>query len=342
MSGTSLDGLDIVHATFLVKNGDWSFEIHQAETIDYSKDWKDKLTAAYHQDKNSLVALDLEYGLYLGAKVSEFIEKHNLSPDLIASHGHTIHHQPEKKYTLQIGNGKAIFEKTGVPVSFNFRQADVLLGGQGAPLVPIGDELLFGGYDFCLNLGGFANISYNQNGKRLAYDITIANLALNLLAQREDLEFDRNGEIASTGIIDPILLEEMNALPFFSKNPPKSLGREWAEKEFFPLLSKNIPTHDLMATCVEHIVFQIKMATSGVENKGKILITGGGAFNKFLIDRLSNVTELKVVVPGEDLVSFKEALIFGFLGVRLKRGEINCLASVTGAPKDHVSGELIN
>jgi anhydro-N-acetylmuramic acid kinase len=342
MSGTSLDGLDIVHSIFRIKNGEWCFEIVQAETLEYSEKWKVKLTEAFHFDANSLKVLDLDFGNYLGNKVKQFIDKFNIHPDLIASHGHTIHHQPEKKYTLQIGSGQEIFNKVGIPVAFNFRQADVLMGGQGAPLVPIGDEMLFGAYDFCLNLGGFANISYAENGNRIAYDLTVANLALNLLAKRNGFEYDIDGEIASKGVIDDDLLIEMNKLSYFSLKPPKSLGREWAENEFFPLLEKKIPIENLMATCVEHIALQIINSTSTKSKGSSILATGGGAFNKFLISRLGKCSDLKVVVPKESLVSFKEALIFAFLGVRLIRNESNCLASVTGAPQDHVSGELIN
>lgn len=336
MSGTSLDGMDICAVEFSYKNEKWEFEIIAAETYSYSKEWTNKLLNAPTLSGEKLIELHSEYGKYTGNKINDFLKKTKFIPEIIASHGHTIFHQPEKHFTLQIGNGAEIAATTNITTVADFRIGDVALGGQGAPLVPIGDKLLFSEYDYCLNLGGFANVSFEKNNKRIAYDNCPVNFILNYFAEKQGLTYDKNGELGKKGKINIELLEKLNKLNYYSQSPPKSLGREWVENEFFPVLDKfNISDADKMRTSYEHIAFQISKI--GTEN-GKLLITGGGAFNTFLIERIKFHTSLKVVIPSKKIIDYKEALIFAFLGVLRAQDKINCLSSVTGALKDSSVG----
>lgn len=340
MSGTSLDGLDIADCEFILKSGKWSASIKNARTIPYTKEWKERLANASKLSPSKLSLLNEEYGSFIGSTVNTFIKKNKCKVLFIASHGHTIFHQPEKKYTLQIGDGQAILNETKLPVVCDFRSGDVALGGQGAPLVPIGDELLFKKYDACLNLGGFANISYSQKGKRIAFDICPVNIVMNELSEKLNRPYDDKGRIAKSGKVNAALLKQLNALPFYNQKPPRSLGREWVEKTIQPLLSRSeISTPAKMRTMVEHIAHQISKTLT---RKKTVLITGGGAFNTFLIERLAQNSKTKIILPDKKTIMFKEALIFAFLGVLRWRGEVNILRSVTGASRDSSGGTIYN
>ncbi|KFF18685.1 anhydro-N-acetylmuramic acid kinase [Chryseobacterium sp. JM1] len=336
MSGTSLDGLDICFAAFEKQNG-WNFQILKAETLPYPENWEEKLRNSIHLSSEELLELHSEYGFYLGEKVREFIDNNHLEQiDLIASHGHTVFHQPQKKFTLQIGDGRAIKIETSLPVIYDFRSQDVLMGGNGAPLVPIGDEFLFSEYDACLNLGGFSNISLKEDGKRIAFDIAPVNIVLNRLAQKFNKNFDENGDLARKGAIDEDLLTKLNSLEFYSQSHPKSLGIEWCNEHIFPLL-ENMETADAMATFTEHVAHQISRIINQ-KNLQNILFTGGGTYNSFLIEKIKEKTESAIIIPEKEIIDFKEALIFAFMGVLRLNNEINVLASATGSTADHSSG----
>jgi anhydro-N-acetylmuramic acid kinase len=336
MSGTSLDGLDICFVKF-EKQHSWHFEIIKAETIPYSKTLEDQLKKSIYLTTEQLLELHSEYGFYLGKTVKNFIEKHQLQHiDLVSSHGHTVFHQPQKKFTLQIGDGRAIKIETGLPVIYDFRSQDVLMGGNGAPLVPIGDELLFSQYDACLNLGGFSNISLKVNDKRIAFDIAPVNIVLNKLAQQFNKDFDENGDLAKTGTINDDLLFQLNSLEFYRKAHPKSLGIEWCNENIFPLF-EDIETVDFLATFTEHAAQQISSVFN--ENQLKnVLCTGGGTFNQFLIEKIRNKTNTEIIIPTKEIIEYKEALIFAFMGVLKLNNEINVLSSATGGSHDHSSG----
>ncbi|SHL75394.1 anhydro-N-acetylmuramic acid kinase [Chryseobacterium polytrichastri] len=336
MSGTSLDGLDICYATF-EKKETWSFKIIQAETISYSENWEDKLRNSIHLSAEELLELHSEYGFYLGKLTQDFIQKFDLKNiDLIASHGHTVFHQPKKKFTLQIGDGRAIKIITGLPIIYDFRSQDVLMGGNGAPLVPIGDELLFSQYHACLNLGGFSNISLKINNKRIAFDIAPVNIVLNKLVQKFNKSFDENGDLAKTGSINVELLQQLNSLDFYQQAHPKSLGIEWCNEYVFPLF-QNIETLDILATFTEHIAQQISDVINEHQLKN-ILFTGGGTFNTYLIEKIREKTTTEIIVPEKEIIDYKEALIFAFMGVLKLNKEINVLSSATGSSNDHSSG----
>ncbi len=339
MSGTSLDGLDICYAKFQnITN--WEFEILKTETIPYSIEWKNRLQNAILLSAEDLLALDKEYGFYLGEKTQEFISKNNIADlDFIASHGHTVFHQPQRKFTLQIGDGRAIKLTTKKPVIYDFRSQDVLMGGNGAPLVPIGDELLFSQYDACLNLGGFSNISLQKNHQRIAFDISPVNVVLNYFAEKLGKNYDENGDFARNGAINFKILEELNALTFYQKPAPKSLGVEFVNSEIFPLLKDETP-ENIIATFTEHIAEQIAKVFNDNQLK-TVLVTGGGTFNTYLLEKIREKSQTELIVPDENIINFKEALIFAFMGVLRLRNEANVLCSATGSSENHCSGILV-
>lgn len=343
MSGTSLDGVDLVAASFSLDDGSWAYHIEAAHTEPYSAYWQAVLKDLVSQSMEDLQQIDKDYTEYLAGFIQDFIAANKLKAlDAICSHGHTALHQPEKGLTYQIGNLPGLYELLQLPVVCNFRVQDVALGGQGAPLVPIGDALLFSDYDFCLNLGGFANVSTENQQQRIAYDICPVNIVLNHYVSSLGLAYDDQGQIASTGDIHQELLQHLNGLEFYKKEAPKSLGLEWVKQQVFPLINSfQLPIATVLRTFVEHIATQIATELNKAQ-EATVLVTGGGAYHRFLIHQIQARTSNSLVVPDKALVNFKEALVFGFLGVLKLRGAVNCLSSVTGAKQDHSSGIIFN
>ena len=340
MSGSSLDGVDIAYVNFSHDNKRWFFQIVEAGNIPYTEEWKNKLSEAFNKSEAELKELDIEYGKFLGTVTKKFIKKYEFDPKLIASHGHTIFHAPEKSYTLQIGNGQEIANATGITTINDFRTEDVKKGGQGAPLVPIGDKYLFADFPICLNIGGIANVSYDIDGQRIAYDICMANQMLNYLASKLGYDYDNNGNFARQGIVNQELLNIFNDNAYYDKDAPKSLGREFFEKYQHEIIdNSDLPVKDLLATATEHIACQIVKATDFLE-KSKMLITGGGAKNNFLIECIRKMSKHEIVIPDTMIIDYKEALIFAFLGTLKLEGKINVLSSVTGASSDSSSGNI--
>jgi anhydro-N-acetylmuramic acid kinase len=342
MSGTSLDGVDLIYVT-LSNSSNWNFKIHYSETIPYSDYWFEILSNSVHMSKDDLLSLNEDYTDELARIISDFISKNNIQNiDLVCSHGHTVLHEPKNGFTLQIGNLEKIAALLQQNVVCDFRVQDVQLGGQGAPLVPIGDKLLFSKYDYCLNLGGFSNVSFEENGKRIAFDISPVNTVLNFYTNKLGLPFDDRGEIAKSGVLNNELFEELNNLDFYAAGYPKSLGVEFVHSNVFPIIAKYaIPVEDVLHTFVEHVAYQIGNIIS--KKNTSLLITGGGAYNDFLIAKICHyLTNVNVVIPDKITLEFKEALIFALLGVLKIRNENNTLSSVTGARKDHSSGIIFN
>ena len=343
MSGTSLDGIDLAHIQLNVSDGKWDYKIFDAETIAYTPQWVEKLKVAIDYTEAELFALNSEYTIMLSSIINEFIVRHDLKDlDAVCSHGHTILHRPHDGITLQIGNLPQIATLTGQRVVCDFRVADVALGGQGAPLVPIGDRLLFTKYTYCLNLGGFSNISFEENGIRIAFDICPVNTVLNFYAHKLGFDYDDAGAIAASGIVNNGLLTALNALDFYASSYPKSLGFEFVKQTILPLVEGyNDSPQNNLATFTEHVAVQIAKVIEQKAIAGSLLITGGGAYNKTLINRMQQLLpQINSVVPNDKTVQYKEALIFALLGVLKLRGEVNVLGSVTGAAKDHISGIL--
>ncbi|MCR5407781.1 MAG: anhydro-N-acetylmuramic acid kinase [Bacteroidales bacterium] len=339
MSGTSADGLDVCCATFTRENGKWSYSIDCAKGYSYTPGLKDILmNRVQKMSALEFITFHSRYGHFLGQKVNEFIKEFHVKPDLIASHGSTVFHEPSKGVMFQIGDGAAIAAETGIQTVSDFRRLDIMLGGQGAPLVPVGDRTLFGAYDYCLNIGGFSNISYDDGPRRIAFDISPVNYVINRYCRTIGLEMDRDGDIASRGKVDKDLLDKLNALKYYSQKPPKSLAREWVEKNVFPLIdSYNLTIEDTLRTYYEHCAMQLAKVT---DNGKSILVTGGGAWNKFLISRMEALSGCALTIPEPEVVDYKEALIFAFLGVLYMTDTPSCLSSVTGASKDNIGGML--
>lgn len=342
MSGTSLDGLDIAYVEFVSNNNRWSFKLIYSKAIHYSSNWKNKLNNAMQLDALGIQLLDIELAEYFSECIQAFRKEFSIEyVDFISSHGHTIFHQPEKKLSLQIGAGQIIAANCKLDVICDFRKQDVAMGGQGAPLVPIGDKYLFSDYEFCLNIGGIANVSFDKNNKRIAYDICAANMVFNYYAEQMNMSYDEDGRLAASGKINKTLLDQLNALPYYTQDAPKSLGKEWVFETLIPTInSYGISIEDKLHTFSEHIALQIsKEINAEIKNKqAKMLVTGGGAYHQHLINRLTHFCQAEIVIPNKEIIEFKEAIIFAFLGVLKSRGENNCLASVTGASKDHCSG----
>lgn len=340
MSGTSLDGVDLVYVT-LTYSDKWEFKIHFSETIPYSDYWFNLLSSAVNLSKQELLDLNESYTEELATIINAFISKYSIVEiDAVSSHGHTVLHQPQKGFTLQIGNLEKLSTLLKQNVVCDFRVQDVEFGGQGAPLVPIGDRLLFSQYDYCLNLGGFSNISFEDNSKRIAFDISPVNTVMNLYANKLGFAYDDRGNLARSGNLNQDLLNDLNALPFYQLPYPKSLGIEFVNEIILPLVSKyKIKEMDVLRTFVEHVAFQI--SNSILRGNTSLLVTGGGAYNDFLIELMESfLPNVKIVIPDKITLEFKEALVFSLLGVLKLRNEINTLSSVTGSNKDHSSGNV--
>lgn len=365
MSGSSLDGLDIAFAEFHENAGNWTYSIKAADCLPYNEEWVNRLKNAIHLPALDYQLIHTDYGHYIGQRVNEFIAKHQLQfqVSLVSSHGHTTFHMPARRMTAQLGDGASIAAETGLPVVSDLRAVDIALGGQGAPIVPIGEKFLFQGYDYFLNLGGIANISVNAE-KYVAFDVCPANRVLNLLVNDLGHEFDEGGKIASTGQVDNALLEKLNQLDYYNKPFPKSLANDFGTDVIYPLIkSANISIPDALRTYSGHIAFQIANAISNLNASRlpppisglpppashlpppapRLLATGGGTFNEFLIAQLKeklHALDVEVIVPGPDLINYKEALVMAFIGVLRWRQENNVFASVTGAGRDSIGGAL--
>lgn len=341
MSGTSLDGVDLAHIEFHFTNQKWTFEIFESETVGYEKNWINNLKLAVDYSQSELLKLNIDYTKLLASIIYNFIGKNNIGNlDAVCSHGHTILHQPEKGLTLQIGNLPEISNLIQQIIVCDFRVQDVKLGGQGAPLVPIGDRILFSEYDYCINLGGFSNVSFEENGIRIAFDISPVNTVLNNYANLLGLDYDDKGKISRTGNVNEDLLNHLNTLDFYRQKYPKSLGFEFVKEIVLPIIeSYEIPVEDKLRTFTEHVALQIALAMP--DKTGQLLVTGGGAYNDFLMERIQfHLPEMKIIIPSKKILEYKEALIFALLGILKLRGENNVLSSVTGAKTDHSSGEI--
>lgn len=343
MSGTSLDGLDLAYCHIWKKLDRWEFQIIETKSFSYDQETFGKLKKSIYLPADELLIFHNTYGTWLGEQAKHFIGEHNLEVDFISSHGHTTHHQPAKGLTFQIGSGQHLANASGHKVVCDFRTNDVALGGQGAPLVPIGDRLFFSGYDFCLNLGGISNISFEKNGKRLAYDIGLANMILNHITQKVGLAYDEDGQLARKGRLNKEMLQQLNALKFYNLPFPKSIGFEWFVEKVVPIVDSNEDSmENLLHTAVYHICEQVALQVQqqAIKKENTLLVTGGGALNSFLIETLQEKlgATIKMETPSKTLIEFKEALVFALMGVLRLEQEINCLSSVTGAKRDSSSG----
>ena len=339
MSGTSLDGLDIVYVKF-TQNESWSFKIINSKTYKYEDSTTEILNEISRKSIKEIKEIDVEYSKKLAKMINEFINEFSINKiDFVSSHGHTAIHDPSNLITYQMGNLSTLSSEINQKVICDFRVQDVKLGGEGAPLVPVGEKYLFHEYDSFINLGGFANISNHKGESLIAYDICPVNIVLNNLSKKIGKDFDDKGSIASSGKLIINLYEELEKLEYYQSSPPKSLGIEWVDEYIFPLINKyfDYPTEDLLNTLSNHIANQI---SNNLKNLDKVLVSGGGAYNDYLIHLIRSKTDSEIVIPSKNIIEFKEALIFAFLGVLRLLNINNCYSSVTGASKDHCSGKI--
>ena len=334
MSGTSLDGLDLALCQFNTTSNGIEFILLASETINYQQVWKERLQNAFSATAEQYFKLHSLYGEFIASEINIFLSKHQLQAHYIASHGHTIFHRPQLGFTTQMGCGATIKAKTGISTICDFRTVDVAMGGQGAPLVPVGDRDLFSKYQSCLNIGGIANVSFTQNGLLKAFDVCYANMILNDITQLINLSFDDKGQLASKGNVNKALLQQLLSI----ETQQQSLGRELYENQFLPLLNACvISIEDKLATCVEYTAIKISEILNQ-QHLQSVLITGGGAYNHFLISRITCLYKGEIEIPNDEIIQFKEAIIFAYLGYLKLNNKPNALASVTGARNDSVGG----
>ncbi len=339
MSGTSLDGVDIVYVKF-IQNESWSFKIINSKTYKYEDSTADILNDISKKSLEEIKELDVVYSKKLAKIINEFIDEFSINKiDFVSSHGHTAIHDPSNLITYQMGNLSTLSTEINQKVICDFRVQDVKLGGEGAPLVPVGEKYLFHEYDSFINLGGFANISNHKGESLIAYDICPVNIVLNNLSKKIGKDFDDKGSIASSGKLIINLYEELEKLEYYQLDPPKSLGIEWVDEYIFPLINKyfDYPIEDLLNTLSNHIANQI---SNNLKNLDKVLVSGGGAYNDYLIHLIRSKTDSEIIISSKNIIEFKEALIFAFLGVLRNLNINNCYSSVTGASKDHCSGKI--
>lgn len=345
MSGTSLDGLDLAYCHIWNTNKKWEFVIKETKSVSYSPEMETKLKDAIFLSASDLLQFHNTYGTWLGQQAKTFIDEHKLDVDYIASHGHTTHHQPKKGLTFQIGSGQHLANESSIEVICDFRTNDVALGGQGAPLVPIGDKLLFSDYDFCLNLGGISNISFDFHDKRIAFDIGLANMGLNYITRKEGFAFDDGGKLARKGAINQAMLKALNSLEFYDLPFPKSIGYEWFIDQVKPIIDATEDTiENLLHTSIQHVCEKVaeEILQNTTKSQSSLLVTGGGALNNFLIEKLQEKlgSSVEVVVPSKTIIEFKEALVFALMGVLRINKQTNVMCSVTGARNDSSSGVI--
>lgn len=352
MSGSSLDGLDIALVELQEVSGKWTYQLRNAVCYEYSKEWTDRLLKATSLNAYDYQLLDAEYGTYCGELINRFIEENNVQyqVQLISSHGHTTFHAPAKKFTSQLANGAAIAATTGINVVNNLRAMDIALGGQGAPIVPVGEKLLLGNYLFYLNIGGIANISLNHPSKYIAFDICPANKVLNLLAKHAGKKFDDGGTIAANGKVSASLLKTLDAFEYYGMPYPKSLSNDFGTGVIYPLVQNSgLSLEDKLRTYVEHISMQTAASVAKLQSnfsltgEQKMLVTGGGALNTFLVERLRETLlqqGVEIELPSADIINYKEAIVMALIGILRWREENNTLASVTGASRDSIGGSV--
>lgn len=338
MSGTSLDGLDLALVRFDFTSDNYKYSIIKALTVPYANDLRKKLKNSQFSTAYELVALHNYFGEFIANQLIENFKGFKI--DLIASHGHTIFHYPDKRINFQIGDGARISAITGIPTVCDFRSTDIALGGQGAPLVPVGEKYLFPNFNAFLNIGGFSNISILSNKQIIAFDISPANYALNFFAKKLGKPYDKNGQIGKSGNINIQLLEQLNNLPYYRKKASKSLSDHWFYENFLPFCKKfDIPDVDKLRTIYEHIAFQIAQIFNQYNIK-KIMVSGGGAYNSFLLELIKNKSNTEIFIPDKDTIDFKEALIFAFLGLLRYLKKENIFAEVTGSKQNNIGGAL--
>lgn len=340
MSGSSLDGLDVVEVCFELVESKWNFEILQSQTIPLPDLLKSRLRKSPDLSSEELILLDVDYGKWIAKQLNKMTFNAQHPPQFIALHGHTVFHEPKKGYSTQIGSGHHLAALTGITAITDFRQKNIALGGQGAPLVPFGDKYLFSGYDAYLNLGGICNASVIKEDKILAWDISACNQVFNHIAMQLGKAFDKDGVIAISGELKEDLLLDLEDLLYYKEKAPKSLSNQWVKRYFLPIVDRSKHSlADKMHTAMEHIAMRI-CADLEEQKVEKVLVSGGGVYNNALWQYLNANKKIKFFKPSDQIIKYKEALIFAFLGLYKLYNKDNILSSYSGA-KQNCSGGVI-
>lgn len=342
MSGSSLDGLDLAVCRFWMEREDLHYSLEHTDTIAFSDPLVDALGSAYDSSGSAIFRVEQLFTSECAELIQRFISESDLKVDIIGFHGHTVFHEPQDGFTVQIGDGHQLSQKLSIDVIGDFRSKDVALGGQGAPLAPIVEKHLFKDYRLFLNLGGIANISIHNNDQIIAFDITACNQALNYLSQHLGEEYDDKGKLARSGSLKNDLLSQLSQIPYLSDCAPKSLSNTWVKNEFIPMLKKDQGSiNDQLNTVVEHIAIETANAIPDHSTQGELLVTGGGAHNDYLIERMDyhlRPKGVKCARPSEKLINYKEAILMSLMAYLRIMEQPNCLASVTGASRDSSTG----
>lgn len=351
MSGSSLDGLDMALVEFEEIGGKWNYTILNSDCASYPDEMKERLKHSTELNAPDYLQLNVDFGRLIGNLVNDFINKNDLAYkiQLIALHGHTTFHIPQKGVSAWLGNPADVAAITKINVVSDLRAMDVALGGQGAPIVPLGEKLLFPDFNYFLNIGGIANISILKNDKKIAFDVCAANKVLNMLAEQTGAGYDKDGAIAAAGNVSTALLTELNRLEYYKQPYPKSLANNFGIETVYPIVNAApVSLEDKMRTYVEHIVTQISYAINDASQRNpseteKLFITGGGALNSFLVKRLTAVLKqynIEVFVPEKETIDNKEALIMALLAVLRWREENTVMNEITGAARPSIGGAV--
>lgn len=347
-SGTSLAGLDLVFVALTEVRGKWTYEIKAAERLAYTPEWEEKLGSAANLPARDYLLLNSEYGHYTGHAVKQFISQHQLDHQVhfITAHGHTVFHVPGQKMTAQLGDGAAIAAVTGLPVISDLRAMDVALGGKGAPILPIAEQLLFPDYRYRVNLGENATIAIQKDEQFLAFDICPCNYILDTLAETLGRAYDDEGKLAAGGVTDQPLLGALNGLAFYNEKYPRTLASKFGTGIVMPMIQQHqLSTQGKLNTYTHHIAAQIEKVVKDLlpqeeDTSRSLLLTGGGTANTYLVKVIEEVLQpLNITVTTQN-EPFRNALMIALLGALRWRQEPNALASVTGAEKDSVGGAL--
>ncbi len=370
MSGTSLDGIDA--ALVNVATDGNSVRFLYGIIRPFSDSLRERLMALAHSkkvNKEELVRMDALMGHLLSDVVEELLKESGMETEdilMVASHGQTIGHYSDKKdqfghstaFTLQIGDGDVIAARTGIPVVSDFRRRDMAMGGEGAPLIPLLDSLLFQDIEqnrCCLNIGGIANVTVLSagGGAPMAFDTGPGNCLSDLAVVRligRGLRFDPGGENALGGEIHNEIVDRAMADAYFTQPPPKSTGREYFDEKFLNFLlgmERDAPFGDMVATisCLtpRSIADALHSFVPVDDFPKEMIVSGGGVHNRFFMEKLKAfLPEMNVVSSGEYGIDpdFKEAMGFALMGYRTMKGLPSSIPGVTGARLPQILGKI--
>ncbi len=360
MSGTSMDGID---AALVNIDDNFNFEFITGHSLDYPKEVRAKLLEIANNKGNTsdICFMDFVVGKLFAQCTNELIAKSGLKAkdiDYIASHGQTVFHIPQIKdiggiktgSTLQIGNISVISELTGITTVGDFRSKDIAQGGQGAPLVPFADELIFkkDKNRAIQNIGGIGNVTVlSKDCETFAFDTGPGNMLIDAFCKKLfNLPFDKDGEIAAQGKINETWLNELLNEDYYKLTPPKSTGRELFNDGYIKAISQTAPKdkYDTIATLTaltaKTIANSYKDFVLPKTNLDEIVIGGGGAYNKTMLKLIENYTGISVKTHNDFGIDdkFKEAIAFAMLGFCTLNNTPNNLPSCTGAKKSVIMG----